>query len=236
MPPPSQGQTLAAANAGEIHLFDAGTNALIRTVQTTRPASTICFLSNSVFCVGTRSPLGTIEQVDLRAPLTPIRQLHGHKGAIAALACSPVGGPHAGSPEGGQQLASGGCDQSLLLWDARQGSGVAGQRPLTRLDKQGGPVLAVGWSPHQRGVLASGGGAEARELRIWDTKLQPRLEPVITAKAETTVSQSDLKWTARCGFALNPVASQICNLVWSETSFELATTHGHPSSVITVWK
>lgn len=55
-------------------------------------------------------------------------------------------------------------------------------------ERQGGPVLATAFSGQQRGVLASCGGDESKELRVWDAKLAPRgSEPVTSAVAESTV-------------------------------------------------
>jgi len=185
-----QGDLLACANQQGIHIFDGPTLTHLRTVTTNCPQiPSLCFLSNSLLASGAGSPPFSITQTDLRAPLSPVRTLSAHRGPVASLSCAPVGAPCAGGTDNGQQLASGGLDKALLVWDARGGSGQEGRRPSLKLDGQRGPVLATAWSSHQRGVLASCGAEHATQLSVWDTKLAPKgTEPVTSAKSDTTVS------------------------------------------------
>jgi len=50
------------------------------------------------------------------------------------------------------QLASGGNDNKLFIWDARN------EDPLARFSEHKAAVKAIGWNQNQRGLLASGGG------------------------------------------------------------------------------
>lgn len=62
-----------------------------------------------------------------------------------------------------QQLASGGNDNKLLIWNLKQ------QESIRKLNKHKAAVKALAWSPHQHGLLASGGGTADRTIRFWNT-------------------------------------------------------------------
>ena len=64
-------------------------------------------------------------------------------------------------------------------------------------------MKAIAWSPHQRGLLASGGGAEDRCIRFWNTA-------------------SNANRALRCV----DTGSQVCNLVWSKNVNELVSSQG----------
>jgi hypothetical protein len=93
--------------------------------------------------------------VDRAGPAPPgegdlgTRLLAGHTGEVFALAFS----------SGGGQLASGGGDQTIRLWEPATG------RELKVLRGHTGPVRALAFSPH-RPLLASGGSDNT--IRIWD--------------------------------------------------------------------
>jgi cell division cycle 20-like protein 1 (cofactor of APC complex) len=72
-------------------------------------------------------------------------------------------------------------------------------------------VKAIGWSPHQNGLLASGGGTADRCIRFWNTHtLQP-------------INYID-------------TGSQVCNLMFSKTVNEIVSTHGYSLNQIITWK
>ena len=62
-----------------------------------------------------------------------------------------------------QQLASGGNDNQLLVWNMHQST------PVQRFTKHVAAVKALAWNPHQHGQLASGGGTADRTIRFWNT-------------------------------------------------------------------
>ena len=59
-------------------------------------------------------------------------------------------------------MASGGNDNKLILWDA------ASANRLVKFGDHVAAVKAITWSPHQRGLLASGGGTADRCIRFWN--------------------------------------------------------------------
>lgn len=50
------------------------------------------------------------------------------------------------------QLASGGNDNKLFIWNNHS------SQPLAKFSNHCAAVKAIAWSPHQNGLLASGGG------------------------------------------------------------------------------
>ncbi|SRR5258708_454349 len=86
--------------------------------------------------------------------------------------------------------------------------------PLLRLSEHHAAVRGIAWSPHVRGLLASGGGKGDPVIRFWDTKTGRKIDQV------------------KC-------QAQVTNLVWSRTSDELMSTHGYGETgtpgAITVW-
>lgn len=91
-----------------------------------------------------------------------------------------------------QHLASGGNDNKLFVWNSRA---VA---PLQTYSEHMAAVKAIAWSPHQHGLLASGGGTADRRIRFWNTITGRPLQCIDTG-------------------------SQVCNLAWSKHSSELVS-------------
>jgi cell division cycle 20-like protein 1 (cofactor of APC complex) len=62
-----------------------------------------------------------------------------------------------------QQLASGGNDNRLNIWSLHSNT------PTFSLLKHTAAVKALAWSPHQHGLLVSGGGTADRTIRFWNS-------------------------------------------------------------------
>jgi len=107
-----------------------------------------------------------------------------------------------------RMLASGGNDNKLFVWQSQQSDTST---PLFRFDDHCAAVKAVAWSPHQHGLLASGGGTADRHIRFWNALSGAPLHRIDTG-------------------------SQVCNLMWSKNGNELVSTHGYSLNQIIVWK
>ncbi|KAI1230461.1 hypothetical protein IHE44_0009918 [Lamprotornis superbus] len=95
-----------------------------------------------------------ILQRDIRTPpLQSERRLQGHRQEVCGLKWST---DH-------QLLASGGNDNKLLVWNHSSLS------PVQQYTEHLAAVKAIAWSPHQHGLLASGGGTADRCIRFWNT-------------------------------------------------------------------
>ncbi|XP_026324099.1 fizzy-related protein homolog [Hyposmocoma kahamanoa] len=137
-----------------------------------------------------------IRQRDTRTPpVQSSRILQGHRQEVCGLKWSPDG----------QSLASGGNDNKLFVWSMHSTS------PVQTYSSHVAAVKAIAWSPHQHGLLASGGGTADRCIRFWNTLTSQPMQCVDTG-------------------------SQVCNLAWSKHSSELVSTHGYSQNQILVWK
>ena len=131
---------------------------------------------------------------DVRTPEPFCAQLRGHKQEVCGIEWSPDG----------RCLASGGNDNTLLVWDNRA------DQPTHRFEDHTAAVKALSWSPHQRGLLVSGGGTADRSMRFRD---------VLTGEA---LHHFD-------------TGSQVCNLAWSKNVNEIVSTHGFSQNQVAVW-
>lgn len=178
---------------GEVQIWDAAK------CQTTRAMAghqarvgTLCW-SGHTLSSGSRDRL--ILQRDVRVPEHFTNKLSGHKQEVCGLKWS----------FDGQQLASGGNDNKLYIWSPHSTS------PVLRFNDHSAAVKAISWSPHQNGLLASGGGTADRCIRFWNTQTAASLSSVDTG-------------------------SQVCNLCWSKNINELVSTHGYSQNQIVVWR
>ena len=137
----------------------------------------------------------TILHRDVRVPEHWFKRLSTHKQEVCGLKWNVEDG----------QLASGGNDNRLIVWDKLE------EVPLHRFSSHTAAVKAIAWSPHQRGLLVSGGGTADGRIRFWNT---------ITGEALQSID----------------TGSQVCNLAWSKTSNELVSTHGYQQNQVVVWK
>ncbi|CAI9774896.1 unnamed protein product [Fraxinus pennsylvanica] len=91
----------------------------------------------------------------------------------------------------------------LLVWNQHS------QQPILKLTEHTAAVKAIAWSPHQNGLLASGGTAD-QCICFWNTTSGNQINGVDTK-------------------------SQVCNLAWSKNVNELVNSHGYSQNQIMVW-
>jgi cell division cycle 20-like protein 1 (cofactor of APC complex) len=145
-------QPLLAVGAlsGEVQVWDAVKEKKTLTLQGHTQRVGAATWNGSLLTTGSRDK--TIILRDIRMNSVIVR-LVGHKQEVCGLKWSPDG----------QQLCSGGNDNRLLVWS--QHSLV----PLLRFSDHTAAVKAVAWSPHQHGLLASGGGTADRTIKFRNT-------------------------------------------------------------------
>eukprot|EP00826_Nyctotherus_ovalis_P014793 TRINITY_DN1414_c0_g1_i4.p1 TRINITY_DN1414_c0_g1~~TRINITY_DN1414_c0_g1_i4.p1 ORF type:complete len:505 (-),score=42.52 TRINITY_DN1414_c0_g1_i4:184-1698(-) len=177
---------------GETQIWDAAQLKKVKTLKGHGRRVSAISWNDSMLSTGSRDKF--ILQHDLRASEHFIARLHGHKHEVCGLKWS----------FDGTQLASGGNDNKLCLWDVRNTS------PIAKFADHQAAVKALAWSPHQRGLLASGGGTADRTIKFWDTL------------------------TCECVKSLD-TGSQVCNLTFSKNVNELVSTHGYSLNQIIVW-
>ncbi|KRX04645.1 WD40-repeat-containing domain [Pseudocohnilembus persalinus] len=128
-------------------------------------------------------------------PTNIVKQFRDHKQEICGIAtCSNE-----------IQLASGGNDNLVQLYDLRQ------QARSYTFKEHRAAVRALAFSPHQHGVLVTGGGSRDKTIKTWDTNTNQLVGSI-------------------------DVDSQVCKLLFSENSHEFVSSHGFETNSIIVWK
>jgi cell division cycle protein 20 (cofactor of APC complex) len=130
-----------------------------------------------------------------------IGRMEDHEQEVCGLKWSPSG----------QQLASGGNDNLLHLWDAAAASSQGPTPYLHRLDDHQAAVKALAWCPFQSNLLASGGGTADRCIKFWNTH------------------------TGSCVNSID-TNSQVCALQWSKHEKEILSSHGFSQNQLCLWK
>mmetsp|Transcript_13362 Transcript_13362/g.24735 ORF Transcript_13362/g.24735 Transcript_13362/m.24735 type:complete len:535 (+) Transcript_13362:457-2061(+) len=178
---------------GEVQIWDAVKCKKIRTMGGhSMRVGTLAWTSN-ILASGSRDKL--IYQRDVRVPQFYTSKLVGHKQEVCGLRWS----------FDDQQLASGGNDNKLFIWNVQSTS------PVSRFTDHTAAVKAIAWSPHQHGLLASGGGTADRCIRFWNSLTGTPLNCIDTG-------------------------SQVCNLMWSKNVNEVVSTHGYSLNQIIIWR
>jgi len=181
-------------NKGLVQVWDVAANKRISVLE--GHSARVGALAWNTETLSTASRDRLILQRDIRTPaLVPERKLVGHRQEVCGLKWSP---DH-------QHLASGGNDNKLFVWNQ------SSTQPVQTYTEHVAAVKAISWSPHQHGLLASGGGTADRCIRFWNTLTGQPLQCVDTG-------------------------SQVCNLAWSKHANELVSTHGYSQNQILVWK
>jgi cell division cycle 20-like protein 1 (cofactor of APC complex) len=180
-------------NQGEVQIWDVTKSRCIRTVEGHRSRVGCLAWNSHTLSSGSRDR--NILQHDVRSPEHFNSRLVGHRSEVCGLKWSPDG----------RELASGGNDNQLFIWNN------SSLTPRLRFVEHTAAVKAIAWSPHQQGLLASGGGTADRCIRFWNTSTNTALHAVDTG-------------------------SQVCNLMWSKNVNELVSTHGYSQNQIIVWR
>jgi len=217
-----RGGHLALGNAGGlVTLYDASTCAPLRVLRGHTARCSALSFSGALLATGGKDR--SILLRDLRSPAEAVGRLGGHRAEICSLRHAPDG----------VQLASGGNDNALSVWDPRKmgcgsgtggggvggspgdggggGEGATSSARLCHFTQHRSAVKALAWSPHATGLLASGGGTADKHLRFFSTQTGELLDEVDTG-------------------------SQVCTLTWSTTCDELASTHGFVTHAVAVWR
>lgn len=151
--------------------------------------------NNDLLCSGGRDK--NLFLRDIRIPVHKFeRKLVGHKQEICGLKWSPDK----------MTLASGGNDNRLLIWNIN-----GNNTPMQMYTDHIAAVKGLAWSPHQHGLLASGGGTADKCIKFRN---------ILTGQNSQSID----------------TGSQICNLAWSRHSNELLSTHGYSQNEISIWK
>ena len=197
-----QGTHLAVGTASaNVQLWDATALKQVRCMG--GQADRISSLSWNQHILSSGSKDSTIVHHDVRVQDHHVATLKGHEQEVCGLAWSPDG----------STLASGGNDNRLCIWDAAQS--LAGGRghlsPRHVLTDHQAAVKALAWSPHERNLLASGGGTADRCIKFWNSQTGACLNSIDTG-------------------------SQVCSLLWNPHEKEILSSHGFSKNELCLWR
>lgn len=178
---------------GLVEIWDANKIKCVRTM--TGHSLRVSSLAWNEHILSSGSRDRTILNRDVRVESHYINKFEAHKQEVCGLKWNVEE----------NKLASGGNDNKLIIWDGLT------PKPLHTFTDHTAAVKAIAWSPHQRGILASGGGTADKTIKTWNT-----LTGSLTHNVNT--------------------GSQVCNLIWLKNSNELVSTHGYSRNQIIVWK
>ncbi|CAD6625174.1 HN1_G0033250.mRNA.1.CDS.1 [Saccharomyces cerevisiae] len=187
------GSHLAVGQAnGLVEIYDVMKRKCIRTLSGHIDRVACLSWNNHVLTSGSRDH--RILHRDVRMPDPFFETIESHTQEVCGLKWNVAD----------NKLASGGNDNIVHVYEGTSKS------PILTFDEHKAAVKAMAWSPHKRGVLATGGGTADRRLKIWNVN--------------TSIKMSDID-----------SGSQICNMVWSKNTNELVTSHGYSKYNLTLW-
>ncbi|KAJ4834958.1 hypothetical protein Tsubulata_004102 [Turnera subulata] len=187
-------------NNSHIQLWDSASNRQLRTLKGGH-RSRVGSLAWNNHILTTGGMDGQIINNDVRIRSHIVETYSGHRQEVCGLKWSPSG----------QQLASGGNDNLVHIWDRSMASSNSPSHWLHRLEEHTSAVKALAWCPFQGNLLASGGGGADRTIKFWNTHTGSCLNSVDTG-------------------------SQVCALLWNKNERELLSSHGFTQNQLTLWK
>ncbi|XP_024364758.1 cell division cycle 20.2, cofactor of APC complex [Physcomitrium patens] len=193
------GQYLAVGlNNSTVQLWDSTSLRQLRTLRGHSARVGALAWNGPTLATGGRD--NAILNHDVRIRDHVIGSMEAHEQEVCGLKWSPSG----------QQLASGGNDNILHIWDASAASSASAS-PLHSLDEHQAAVKALAWCPFQSNLLASGGGTADRCIKFWNTH------------------------TGACVNSID-THSQVCALQWSKHEKEILSSHGFSQNQLCLWK
>jgi cell division cycle protein 20 (cofactor of APC complex) len=181
---------------GNIEIWDIETRKNIRTLNNcgnVRIASQ--GWNNHLLTSGSRT--GQILNNDVRISNHVVNKLENHTGEVCGLKWR----------HDGIQLASGGNDNIVNIWDYRNSV------PIYTKTAHNSAVKAIAWCPTQTSLLATGGGYSCKKIHFWNTNTGSRINTI-----ETESPITSLHW----GYS-NGVGK------------EIVSTHGLPNNEISIY-
>lgn len=180
----------------QIQLWDTARSTLVRTMRNEYGRVAASAWNGCMLSAGSKN--GSIMNHDVRIREDVVQILRGgHSQEICGLRWSPDG----------KHLASGGNDNVVNIWDAN-GSQVH------RFSQHRAAVKAMAWCPWHSSTLATGGGTDCKNIKLWNINVASR---------NSLIGSTETR-------------SQISSLQWSSTHRELLSSHGFSDNYLGLWK
>ena len=198
-------------NKGLVQIWDAEQCRRLRTMTGHTARVGALAWNDHILTSGSRDRL--IYHRDVRQPDQFLRKLVGHKQEVCGLRWNTEDG----------QLASGGNDNKLMVWDKLN------ETPLWKFSDHTAAVKAIAWSPHQHHLLASGGGTADRRIKFWNTATGQ-----CVSETDTGSQVCNLAWSKNSNEIVSTHGySQNQIVVWKYPSMtQVASLTGHTYRVL----
>ncbi|TVY15344.1 WD repeat-containing protein slp1 [Lachnellula arida] len=178
---------------GEIQIWDVEEGTKLRSMHGHDTRVGVMGWNKHTLSTGARS--GLVFNHDVRIAQHKIAELVSHTSEVCGLEWRADGA----------QLATGGNDNLVSIWDARS----LAVPKFTKTNHKAA-VKALSWCPWQPNVLATGGGSYDRHIHFWNTTTGARVNSIDTG-------------------------SQVTSLRWSPHYREIVSTSGFPDNSLSIW-
>ncbi|SZF01975.1 unnamed protein product [Blumeria hordei] len=178
---------------GEIQIWDVEEGSKLRSMHGHDTRVGVMGWNKHTLSSGARS--GLVFNHDVRIAQHKTAELVSHTSEVCGLEWRADG----------VQLATGGNDNLVSIWDARSLS-----VPKFTKTNHKAAVKALSWCPWQPNLLATGGGSYDRHVHFWNTTTGARVNSIDTG-------------------------SQVTSLRWSQNYKEIVSTSGYPDNSLSIW-
>ncbi|KAJ9131979.1 WD40 repeat-like protein [Pleurostoma richardsiae] len=178
---------------GEVQIWDVAEGAKVRSMFGHDTRVGVMGWNKHILSTGARS--GLVYNHDVRIAEHKIAELVSHTSEVCGLEWR----------SDGAQLATGGNDNLVSIWDARSLS-----VPKFTKTNHKAAVKALAWCPWNTNLLATGGGSYDRHIHFWNTTSGARVNSIDTG-------------------------SQVTSLRWSTHYREIVSSSGFPDNSLSIW-
>ncbi|KAI9714555.1 MAG: hypothetical protein M1812_006360 [Candelaria pacifica] len=178
---------------GEVQIWDVEDGTKLRSMHGHDTRVGVMGWNKHILSTGARS--GLVYNHDVRVAQHKVAELVSHTSEVCGLEWRADGA----------QLATGGNDNLVSIWDARS---LAAPK-FTKTNHRAA-VKALSWCPWQPNLLATGGGSYDRHIHFWNTTTGARTNSIDTG-------------------------SQVTSLRWSNHYKEIVSSSGFPDNSLSIW-
>jgi cell division cycle protein 20 (cofactor of APC complex) len=179
--------------SGEIQIWDVEEGSKLRSMYGHETRVGVMGWDKHTLSSGARS--GLVFNHDVRVEQHKTAELVSHTAEVCGLEWR----------SDGAQLATGGNDNLVTIWDAR-----ALSAPKFAKKNHRAAVKALSWCPWQLNLLATGGGSYDKHIHFWNTTTGARVNSIDTG-------------------------SQVTSLKFSNHYRELVSSSGFPDNSLSIW-
>ncbi|KFH43488.1 WD repeat-containing protein-like protein [Hapsidospora chrysogenum ATCC 11550] len=178
---------------GEVQIWDVAEGQKIRSMYGHDTRVGVMGWNKHLLSTGARS--GLVFNHDVRVAEHKVAELVSHTSEVCGLEWR----------SDGAQLATGGNDNLVSIWDAR-----ALSVPKFTKTNHKAAVKALAWCPWNMNLLATGGGSYDRHIHFWNSTSGARVNSIDTG-------------------------SQVTSLRWSTNYREIVSSSGFPDNSLSIW-